>query len=48
MTDSFLHIESTGLAGNAGLAGGHFSNPGGRTIVSHLRVALGWLPIVVS
>jgi len=47
MTDSFLHIESTGLAGNAGLAGGHFSDSAERTIASHLREAIGWLPIVV-
>jgi hypothetical protein len=47
MTDSFLHIESTGLAGNAGLAGGHFSDPSERAIASHLREAIGWLPIVV-
>lgn len=47
MTDSFLHIGSTGLAGNAGLAGDHFSDPAERATASHLREAIGWLPIAV-
>ena len=47
MTDSFLHIESTGLGRNAGLASGQFSDSAETTIASQLRVAVGWLPIVV-
>ena len=45
MTDSFLHIDSTGLAGQANLGGGHFADSAGR--MTSLRVAVGWLPMVV-
>jgi len=47
MTDSFLHIDSTGLPGQASLAGGHFSGSAGKITLSNLRTAIGWLPIVV-
>ncbi len=47
MTDSFLHIESTGLPGQANLAGGHFSDSARRTTPSIIRAAIGWLPTVV-
>src|SRR5579863_4614065 len=40
MTDGFLHIESSGLPGQASLAGA-------RTAPSNLRAAIGWLPTVV-
>jgi len=47
MTDSFLHIESSGLAGQTSLAGSHFADSAGRITGSYLRAAIGWLPIVV-
>ena len=47
MKEGFYHIETTGLAGLASLASGHFSGqPEGMT-ASQFRVAIGWLPIVV-
>ena len=47
MKEGFYHIESTGPAGLASLASGHFSGRPERMTVSHFRVAIGWLPIVV-
>jgi hypothetical protein len=44
MMEGFYHIESTGLAGQVGLATGHLS---GAPEESNFRVAIGWLPIVV-
>lgn len=44
MREGFYHIESTGLAS---LASGGFSSQPERMTVSHFRVAIGWLPIVV-
>ena len=44
MTDGFFHLGSTGLAGQASIAG-PTSSAAGRT--DHVRVAIGWLPIFV-
>jgi hypothetical protein len=47
MTERFYQIEATGFAGLASLASGHFSGqPEGMT-GSRVRVAIGWLPLVV-
>ena len=47
MTEGFYQIESTGLAGLASLARGHFSGRPERMTASHVRAAIGWLPLVV-
>jgi hypothetical protein len=48
MTDGFYQIESTGLAGLASLARSHFfSGKPERMTASHLRIAIGWLPLAV-
>jgi len=46
MREGFYQIESTGLAGLASLASGHFSGPPESVTVSHFRAAIGWLPLV--
>ena len=45
MSEGFFDLESTGLAGQASPAGGRFSGLPERT--SHVRTAIGWLPVVV-
>jgi hypothetical protein len=47
MKEGFYQIESTGLAGLASLASGHFSDQPERMTAGRFRVAIGWLPIVV-
>lgn len=47
MKEGFYQIDSTGLAGLVSLASGHFSGEPERGTVSHLRAAIGWLPLVV-
>jgi hypothetical protein len=47
MKEGFYQFESTGLAGLANLASGHFSGGPGRMTVRHFRAAIGWLPLVV-
>jgi hypothetical protein len=47
MTDGFLTIDSTGIAGHGNLLWGHHADSADGMIASHLRTAVGWLPIVV-
>jgi hypothetical protein len=47
MTERFYQIESTGLAGLASLASGHFSDQPEEMTGSRVRAAIGWLPLVV-
>jgi hypothetical protein len=47
MTDGFLNIDSTGIAGHGNLAWGQHSDSADGMTVSHLRTAVGWLPIVL-
>jgi hypothetical protein len=47
MTEGFYQIESTGFAGLASLASRHFSGQPERMTEGQVRVAIGWLPIVV-
>jgi len=45
MTDGFLSIDSTGIAGHANLGWGHHSDCADGMPANHLRIAIGWLPI---
>src|SRR5271154_521051 len=47
MTDGFLNIDSTGIAGHGNLLWGNHADSADGMIASHLRTAVGWLPIVV-
>jgi len=47
MTDGFLTIDSTGIAGQGKLLWGHHADSADGMIASHLRTAVGWLPIVI-
>jgi hypothetical protein len=47
MTEGFYQIESTGFAGLASLASRHFSGQSERMTEGQVRVAIGWLPIVL-
>lgn len=47
MTDGFLNIDSTGIAGYGNLFWGNHSDRADSMVASHLRTAVGWLPIVV-
>jgi hypothetical protein len=47
MTDGFLNIDSTGIAGHGNLFWGNHSDRADSMVASHLRTAVGWLPIVV-
>jgi hypothetical protein len=47
MTDGFLNIDSTGITGLGNLAWGNHSDRADSTLASHLRTAVGWLPVVV-
>jgi hypothetical protein len=47
MTDGFLSIDSTGIAGHGNLIWGNHSDRADSMVASHLRTAVGWLPIVV-
>jgi hypothetical protein len=47
MMEGFYDIESTGSAGQASLAGRHLSGQSETDAVNYLRVAVGWLPVVV-
>jgi hypothetical protein len=47
MTDGFLNIDSTGIAGHGNLLWGNQADSADGMIASHLRAAVGWLPIVV-
>jgi hypothetical protein len=47
MTDGSLNIDSTGIAGHGSLFWGNHSDRADSMVASHLRTAVGWLPIVV-
>jgi hypothetical protein len=47
MTDGFLNIDSTGIAGHGNLLWGNHADSADGMIASHLRTAVGWLPIVI-
>jgi hypothetical protein len=47
MTDGFLNIDSTGIARHGNLRWGHHSDSADGMIASHLRTAVGWLPIAL-
>ncbi len=47
MTDGFLNIDSTGVAGHGNLFWGNHSDRADSMSASHFRTAVGWLPIVV-
>jgi hypothetical protein len=47
MTDGFLNIDSTGIGRHVSLAWGHHSDSSDDMPASHLRTAIGWLPIAV-
>jgi hypothetical protein len=47
MTDGFLNIDSTDIAGHGNLIWGNHSDRADSMGASHLRTAVGWLPIVV-
>jgi hypothetical protein len=47
MTEGFYQIDSTGFAGLASLASRHFSGQPERISEGQVRVAIGWLPVVV-
>ena len=47
MTDGYLNIDSTGIAGHGNLIWGNHSDRADSMVASHLRTAVGWLPIVV-
>jgi len=47
MTDGFLNIDSTGISRHVSLAWGHHSDRTDDMSASHLRTAIGWLPIAV-
>jgi hypothetical protein len=47
MTDGFLNIDSTGIGRHVSLAWGHHSDRTDDMSASHLRTAIGWLPIAL-
>jgi hypothetical protein len=47
MTDGFLNIDSTGITGLGNLVWGNHLDRADSTAASHLRTAVGWLPIVI-
>lgn len=47
MREGFYHIELTGLAALANVAGGHFSGRPEGANANYFRLAIGWLPLVV-
>jgi hypothetical protein len=47
MTDGFLNIDSTGIAGHGNLFWGNHSDRADGMPASRFRTAVGWLPIVV-
>ena len=47
MTDGFLNIDSTGIARHVSLSWGNHTDRADSMPASHLRTAVGWLPIVV-
>jgi hypothetical protein len=47
MTDGFLSIDSTGIAGHGNLIWGNHSDRAESMVGSRFRTAVGWLPVVV-